>query len=69
MPSTISTIPSNKKVHGAGIHPRKIKYSDCKDDLRVTYPSIEKMKRLLDYEYEVDLETGLRRTAEWLKSN
>jgi len=24
---------------------------------------------LLGYEYELDLETGLRRTAEWIKSN
>jgi len=52
MPSTISTIPSNKKVHGAGIHPRKIKHSDCKDDLRVTYASIEKDCDLNGLQYQ-----------------
>jgi nucleoside-diphosphate-sugar epimerase len=43
--------------------------SESESEPQVTYPSTEKMKRLLDYEYEVDLEAGLRRTAEWLKSN
>ncbi len=36
---------------------------------QVSDPSTEKMRRLLGYEYELDLETGLRRTADWLKAS
>ena len=34
---------------------------------QVSYPSTEKMKRLLGYEYELSLETGLKRTIDWMK--
>jgi len=43
--------------------------SKSESEPQVSYPSTEKMKRLLDYDYELDLETGLRRTAQWLKSS
>jgi nucleoside-diphosphate-sugar epimerase len=43
--------------------------SDLESEPSVSYPSTEKMKRLLDYEYELDLETGLMRTVDWLKSS
>jgi nucleoside-diphosphate-sugar epimerase len=33
----------------------------------VSYPSTEKMRRLLGYTYEVDLEGGIRRTADWVR--
>jgi nucleoside-diphosphate-sugar epimerase len=34
---------------------------------QVSYPSTEKMKRLLGYDYELTLDEGLRRTIDWLK--
>jgi nucleoside-diphosphate-sugar epimerase len=43
--------------------------SDSEKEPQVSYPSTDKMRRLLDYEYELDLEMGLRRTADWLKSS
>jgi UDP-glucuronate decarboxylase len=33
----------------------------------VSYPATKKMKRLLDYEWELGLDEGLRRTIEWIK--
>jgi nucleoside-diphosphate-sugar epimerase len=41
--------------------------SEAESEPQVSYPSTEKMKRLLSYEYELDLEAGLKRTAEWVK--
>jgi nucleoside-diphosphate-sugar epimerase len=43
--------------------------SELESEPSVSYPSTDKMMRLLGYEYELDLETGLRRTADWIKSN
>ena len=43
--------------------------SESESETHVTYPSTEKMKRLLGYKYELHLEAGLRRTIEWLKTN
>lgn len=43
--------------------------SESEKEPQVSYPSTDKIKRLLDYEYELDLETGLRRTANWLKTS
>ena len=43
--------------------------SQSEREPQVSYPSTEKMRRLLGYEYEVDLESGLRRTADWLRSS
>jgi UDP-glucuronate decarboxylase len=43
--------------------------SDSEREPQISYPSTDKMKRALDYEYELTLEKGLLRTAEWLKSN
>jgi nucleoside-diphosphate-sugar epimerase len=42
--------------------------SELESEPSVSYPSTDKMRRLLGYEYELDLETGLRRTAEWMMS-
>lgn len=42
--------------------------SEAESEPQVSYPSTEKMKRLLGYEYELDLETGLKRTAEWVRT-
>lgn len=42
--------------------------SDAESEPQVSYPSTEKMKRLLGYEYELDLEEGLKRTADWIKT-
>jgi nucleoside-diphosphate-sugar epimerase len=43
--------------------------SESEKEPQVSYPSTDKMKRLLGYEYELDLEAGLRRTADWLRSS
>lgn len=43
--------------------------NESEEEPQVSYPSTDKIKRLLDYEYELDLETGLTRTANWLKTN
>lgn len=34
---------------------------------QVSYPSTEKMRRLLGYEYELSLDEGLARTIEWIR--
>jgi nucleoside-diphosphate-sugar epimerase len=36
---------------------------------QVSYPSTEKVKRLLGYEYELSLDDGLKRTIDWIKKN
>lgn len=41
--------------------------SEAEAEPQVSYPSTEKMKKLLGYEYEFSLDEGLRRTIEWLK--
>jgi nucleoside-diphosphate-sugar epimerase len=41
--------------------------SEAELEPQVSYPSTEKMQRLLGYTYEVDLEEGIRRTADWVK--
>lgn len=41
--------------------------SEAESEPQISYPSTEKIKKLLDYEYELDLEAGLRRTADWVK--
>jgi len=43
--------------------------SESESEPQVSYPSTEKMRRLLGYEYELDLEAGLLRTADWVKSS
>ena len=41
--------------------------SEAEAEPQKAYPSTEKMKRLLGYTHEIDLETGLKRTAEWVR--
>lgn len=41
--------------------------SEAESQPQMSYPSTEKMKRLLGYSYEIDLETGLKRTASWVR--
>lgn len=38
-------------------------------DIELRIPSIEKARRILDYRPEVELEEGIRRTAEWLEKS
>lgn len=38
-------------------------------DIELRVPSIEKAKRLLDFESQVDLEEGILKTAEWIDKN
>jgi nucleoside-diphosphate-sugar epimerase len=41
--------------------------SPAEAEPQVSYPSTEKMKRLLGYEYELSLDEGLRRTIDWIE--
>lgn len=41
--------------------------SAAETEPQVSYPSTEKMKRLLGYEYELSLDDGLKRTIEWIR--
>jgi nucleoside-diphosphate-sugar epimerase len=36
---------------------------------QVSYPSTEKMRRLLGYKYELSLDDGLKRTIDWVRKN
>jgi nucleoside-diphosphate-sugar epimerase len=42
--------------------------TEAESEPQVIYPSTGKMKERLGYNYEISLETGLNRTAEWVKS-
>jgi nucleoside-diphosphate-sugar epimerase len=42
--------------------------SEAESVPQVSYPSTEKMMGKLHYKYEVDLETGLERTVEWVRN-
>lgn len=42
--------------------------SELEKDPQISYPSTEKIKRVLGYEYELTLEQGLSRTIDWVKS-
>jgi nucleoside-diphosphate-sugar epimerase len=41
--------------------------SAAESEPQVSYPSTEKIKNMLGYSYEIDLETGLKRTADWVQ--
>lgn len=41
--------------------------SEAESEPQVSYPSTSKMMDKLRYSYEIDLETGLKRTADWMK--
>lgn len=41
--------------------------SEAESEPMVSYPSLEKMKDRLGYSYNIDLETGLKRTVDWVK--
>lgn len=43
--------------------------SPAEAEPQVSYPSTEKMKKLLGYEYELSLDDGIRRTIEWIKKS
>jgi nucleoside-diphosphate-sugar epimerase len=43
--------------------------SPSESEPQASHPSTEKMRKLLRYEYELDLEAGLRRTAEWVRAS
>ena len=48
----------------------KVKYGDFKKvDMKTTWADIGKAKRLLQWEPEVSIEEGLRRTVSWFKEN
>jgi nucleoside-diphosphate-sugar epimerase len=42
--------------------------SEAEAEPQISYPSNEKLRRVLGYEPEVTLEAGLRRTAEWVRA-
>ncbi len=37
-------------------------------DIAIRVPKLEKAKKILDYNAEIDLEEGIKRTAEWIKN-
>jgi len=41
--------------------------SEAEKEPQVSYPSTEKMRKLLGYDYEMNLDEGIRRTVEWMK--
>ncbi len=41
--------------------------TELEKDPQISYPSVEKIKNVLGYEYELSLEDGLRRTIDWVK--
>ncbi len=41
--------------------------SPAEAEPQVSYPSTEKMRKLLGYEYELSLDEGIRRTIDWIK--
>ena len=43
--------------------------SPAEAEPQVSYPSTERMKKLLGYDYELSLDEGLKRTIEWIKKN
>ncbi|MDA4117960.1 MAG: NAD-dependent epimerase/dehydratase family protein [Thaumarchaeota archaeon] len=43
--------------------------SQAETEPQVSYPSTDKMKRLLHYDYDLDLDEGLRRTIDWIKKS
>jgi UDP-glucose 4-epimerase len=43
--------------------------SPAESEPQISYPSTEKMRRLLGYEYELSLDDGIRRTVDWIKNS
>jgi nucleoside-diphosphate-sugar epimerase len=43
--------------------------SPAEAEPQVSYPSTDRMKKLLGYEYELSLDEGLKRTIDWMKKN
>ncbi len=41
--------------------------SPAETEPQVSYPSTDKMRKLLGYDYELSLDDGLKRTIEWMK--
>jgi nucleoside-diphosphate-sugar epimerase len=41
--------------------------SPAESEPQVSYPSTEKMKKLLGYEYELSLDDGIKRTIDWIR--
>ncbi len=41
--------------------------SEAEAEPQVSYPSTEKMRKTLGYTYEIGLEEGIRRTAQWVR--
>jgi nucleoside-diphosphate-sugar epimerase len=41
--------------------------SPAEAEPQVSYPSTEKMRKLLGYEYELSLDDGIKRTIDWIR--
>jgi UDP-glucose 4-epimerase len=41
--------------------------SPAETEPQVSYPSTDKMRKLLGYDYELSLDDGLKRTIDWMK--
>jgi nucleoside-diphosphate-sugar epimerase len=43
--------------------------SPAEEEPQVSYPSTERMKKLLGYDYELGVDEGLKRTIEWMRKS
>jgi len=43
--------------------------SPAEKEPQVSYPSTERMKKLLGYDYELNVDEGLKRTIDWIREN
>ena len=43
--------------------------SPAEKEPQVSYPSTERMKKLLGYDYELGIDEGLKRTIEWMRKS
>jgi nucleoside-diphosphate-sugar epimerase len=43
--------------------------SPAEEEPQVSYPSTERMKKLLGYDYELSVDEGLKRTIEWMRKS
>jgi len=43
--------------------------SPAEEEPQVSYPSTEKMRKLLGYDYELGVDEGLKRTIDWMKKS
>ncbi len=65
--SLMDLIGTLSKIHGK--EPKITHTQPRKGDVRHTYANIDRAKELINYEPDVRLEEGLKKTVEWFKKN